>query len=143
VDALSRPELEVCLELAADLRQRRNDGRSLPSLAGQAVGLAFFEPSTRTRVSFELAARALEATVIDLSIAGSSAIKGESLIDTLRTLERSGVTMAILRHAAAGAPYLATRTTGATSSASVLPSPPARQVPVRGGRGRSRKTPFA
>src|SRR3990170_1676369 len=63
-------------------------------LEAETVGLAFYEASTRTRVSFELAARALGATVVDLGIAGSSVVKGESLVDTLRTLERTGVTTA-------------------------------------------------
>src|SRR3990170_3504510 len=81
-------------------------------LEAETVGLAFYEASTRTRVSFELAARAFGATVVDLGIAGSSVGKGESLVDTLRTLERTGVTVAVLRHAAAGAPWLAARETG-------------------------------
>src|SRR5688500_6162329 len=80
-------------------------------LAAGTVGLAFDEAATRTRVSFELAARALGATVVDLGIAGSSVVKGESLVDTLRTLERAGVTAVVLRHAASGAPYLVARTT--------------------------------
>jgi aspartate carbamoyltransferase catalytic subunit len=115
VDQLSRPELETCLELAVEMRDRRASG--LPPgpsgpLAGVTVGLAFYEGSTRTRVSFELAARAMGATTVDLAVAGSSVAKGESLADTLRTLERTGVTTVVLRHAAAGAPYLAARTTG-------------------------------
>ncbi|MGH2384573.1 MAG: aspartate carbamoyltransferase catalytic subunit, partial [Candidatus Limnocylindria bacterium] len=81
-------------------------------IEAETVGLCFYEGSTRTRVSFELAAKALGATVIDLGVAGSSVGKGESLVDTLRTLERTGVTSLVLRHAAAGAPYLAARTTG-------------------------------
>ena len=76
------------------------------------VGLAFYEASTRTRVSFELAAKALGATTVDLSVAGSSVAKGESLVDTLRTLERTGVTTLVLRHASSGAAHLAARTTG-------------------------------
>src|SRR5688572_26294931 len=81
-------------------------------LEAETVGLAFYEASTRTRISFELAAKALGATVVDLVVAGSSVGKGESLLDTLRTLERTGVTTVVLRHAAAGAPYLAARGTG-------------------------------
>lgn len=109
VDDLSRAELEAVLDLGVELRARRA-ARELPdTLRGTAVGLAFYEPSTRTRVSFELAARELGATVTDLSVAGSSVAKGESLVDTLRTLERTGVRMIVLRHAASGAPYLAAR----------------------------------
>ena len=115
VDRLSRAELESLLELAAELRRKRED-RTLRAwatlLAGHTVGLAFYEASTRTRVSFELAARELGATVVDLAVAGSSATKGESLVDTLLTLQRTGVRTVVLRHAASGAPYLAARSTG-------------------------------
>ena len=99
VDELSRADLEGLLDLAAELRARREAGELPDPLRGVAVGLAFFETSTRTRVSFELAARELGATVIDLSVAGSSVAKGESLVDTLRTMERTGIRMIVLRHA--------------------------------------------
>jgi aspartate carbamoyltransferase catalytic subunit len=115
VDQLSRRELEATLDLAAELRERRARGElgdHARRLAGHIVGLAFYEASTRTRVSFELAARELGATVVDLSVAGSSVAKGESLVDTMLTLERTGVRTVVLRHAAAGAPYLVARTTG-------------------------------
>lgn len=96
------------------MRDRRASGQPPEPpgpLAGETVGLAFYEGSTRTRVSFELAARAMGATTVDLAVAGSSVAKGESLVDTLRTLTRTGVTTVVLRHAAAGTPYLAARTT--------------------------------
>jgi aspartate carbamoyltransferase catalytic subunit len=109
VDELSREDLEEVLDLAVELRGRRAAVELPDSLLGVAVGLAFYEASTRTRVSFELAASELGATVSDLSVAGSSVAKGESLIDTVRTLERTGVRVIVLRHAAAGAPYLAAR----------------------------------
>lgn len=115
VDQLSRTEIERCLDLAVELRARRERGDlgdAARSLTGEVVGLAFYEGSTRTRVSFELAAKALGATTVDLSVSGSSVAKGETLIDTLRTLERTGVTIAVLRHAASGAPYLVARETG-------------------------------
>jgi aspartate carbamoyltransferase catalytic subunit len=111
VDALSRPDLDRILALAVEMRDGRGTDAVRDLLRRETVGLAFYEGSTRTRVSFELAARELGATVVDLSIAGSSVAKGESLVDTLRTLERAGVTMLVLRHGASGAPYLAARTT--------------------------------
>ncbi|MCA1587483.1 MAG: aspartate carbamoyltransferase catalytic subunit [Chloroflexi bacterium] len=112
VDGMSRSEIERLLDLAVEMRAARA-GRELRSLLErEVVGLAFYEASTRTRVSFELAAKALGATVVDLRIAGSSVVKGESLVDTMRTLERTGVTTVVLRHGEAGAPYLAARTTG-------------------------------
>lgn len=109
VDQLTRPELEHCLNLAVEMRERRTRHETLDLLRGEVVGLAFCEPSTRTRVSFELAAEALGAQVVELPIDVSSVTKGESLVDTLRTLERTGVTTVILRHAMSGAPYLAAR----------------------------------
>lgn len=109
VDQLSRDELERCLDLAVEMRERRLRRETLDLLSGEVVGLAFCEPSTRTRVSFELAAEALGAQVVELPIDVSSVTKGESLVDTLRTLERTGVTTVILRHSMSGAPYLAAR----------------------------------
>lgn len=112
VDVLSRAEIERILDLAVEMRAARAAGTHRSVLEHEVVGLAFYEASTRTRVSFELAAKALGATVVDLGIAGSSVVKGESLVDTLRTLERTGVTTVVLRHAESGAPYLAARATG-------------------------------
>jgi len=112
IDGMTRAEVEDCLDLAVEMREWRQRGEQPEPLRNETVGLAFYEASTRTRVSFELAARALGATVIDLSLAGSSVAKGESLIDTLRTLRRTGVTICVLRHASSGAPHLAARETG-------------------------------
>jgi aspartate carbamoyltransferase catalytic subunit len=113
VDQLSVAELERCLDLAVEMRERRARREALELLRGEVVGLAFAEVSTRTRVSFELAAKALGAEVVDLPMAASSATKGESLVDTLRTLELTGISTIVLRHSMSGAPYLAARSTGA------------------------------
>jgi aspartate carbamoyltransferase catalytic subunit len=113
VDQLTLAELERCLDLAVQMRERRARRETLDTLRGEVVGLAFCEPSTRTRVSFELAAMALGAQVVDLPIEASSVTKGESLVDTLRTLERTGIGTIVLRHPASGAPYLAARESGA------------------------------
>ncbi len=113
VDQLTRDELERCLNLAVEMRERRGRRETLDLLRGEVVGLAFCEPSTRTRVSFEMAATALGAQVVNLPIEASSVTKGESLVDTLRTLERTGIGTIVLRHPMSGAPYLAARTTGA------------------------------
>lgn len=112
VDGLSRAEIECILDHGVDMRTARAARERRSLLERETVGLAFYEASTRTRVSFELAAKALGATVVDLGIAGSSVVKGESLVDTLMTLERTGVTTVVLRHGASGAPYLAARATG-------------------------------
>jgi aspartate carbamoyltransferase catalytic subunit len=113
VDQLDRAEIERCLDLAIEMRSLRDRGERLDLLRSHVVGLAFAEASTRTRVSFEVAAAALGAQVVDLPIEASSVTKGESLIDTLRTLERTGVGTIVLRHAASGAPYLAARSIAA------------------------------
>lgn len=113
VDQLTRDELERCLDMAVEMRERRNHRERLDTLRGEVVGLAFCEPSTRTRVSFELAATALGAQLVDLPIEASSVTKGESLVDTLRTLERTGIGTIVLRHPMSGAPYLAARSCGA------------------------------
>jgi aspartate carbamoyltransferase catalytic subunit len=112
VDQLDRGEIERCLDLAAELRALRQRGERLDSLSGHIIGLAFAEASTRTRVSFEIAATALGAQVLDLPLQASSATKGESLVDTLLTLERTGIDTIVMRHPASGAPYLAARATG-------------------------------
>lgn len=113
VDQLTRAELEECLDVAVEMRERRARREPLDLLRGEVVGLAFCEPSTRTRVSFELAATALGAQVVDLPIEASSVTKGESLTDTLRTLERTGIGTIVLRHPMSGAPYLAARSCNA------------------------------
>lgn len=112
VDALTRSDIDELLRLARTMRERRAHRERIEVLRGHAVGLAFYEPSTRTRVSFEMAARELGATTVDLNVEGSSVTKGESLVDTLRTMARTGIGMLVLRHAASGAPYLAARETG-------------------------------
>ena len=111
VDSLSRAEIERVLDLAEVMREARETRAHRSLLELETVALAFYEASTRTRVSFELAAKALGATVVDLAVERSSAGKGESLVDTLRTLRRVGTTIVVLRHASSGAPYLAARET--------------------------------
>jgi aspartate carbamoyltransferase catalytic subunit len=111
VDLLTRAEIERVLDLADRMRTARETREYRSLLDLETVALAFYEPSTRTRVSFELAAKALGATVVDLAVERSSAGKGESLVDTLRTLRRVGATIVVLRHASSGAPYLAARET--------------------------------
>lgn len=111
-DGLDRADIERVCDLAVEMREARAARTYRSLLERETVGLAFYEGSTRTRVSFELAAKSLGATVVDLDVAGSSVGKGESLVDTMRTLERTGVTTVVLRHAASGAPYLAARSTG-------------------------------
>ena len=112
VERLNAGELERIVGLAVEMRAGRAARTHRSLLEDEIVALAFYEASTRTRVSFELATRALGATVVDLAVAGSSVQKGESLVDTLRTLERTGVSILVLRHAAAGVAHLAARCAG-------------------------------
>jgi len=105
----SREDLRAVLDLA----RAHADGRMSGALAGKTVCLAFFEPSTRTSVSFELAAKRSGADVISLSDKGSAIVKGESLVDTVVTLDRLGADAVVLRHPAAGAAALASRHTAA------------------------------
>jgi aspartate carbamoyltransferase catalytic subunit len=79
----------------------------VPALRGRQVTIMFYEASTRTRVSFEVAAKNLSADVVNIAVASSSVSKGESLVDTVRTVEALGAQMLVMRHAVSGAPYLA------------------------------------
>ncbi len=78
-------------------------------LQGRVVVNLFYEPSTRTRMSFALAARRLGADVLDFSPAGSSTVKGESFIDTAKNIEAMGVDVMVVRHASPGAPHILSR----------------------------------
>jgi aspartate carbamoyltransferase catalytic subunit len=102
----SRAEIEVVLDNAgAMLEVLSRPIRRAPPLRGRTVILFFAEVSTRTRVSFELAAKALSADVVNITASGSSLEKGETLLDTVRTLEALGGDVVVLRHPASGAPY--------------------------------------
>ncbi len=99
---------ETILELLDEAREwrERTRRRELPCerLRGVSVCLAFFEDSTRTRVSFELAARRLGATCVSFGAGGSSVSKGETLLDTLAVIEAMRVDLIVIRHASSGAP---------------------------------------
>lgn len=104
VKDLSREEILEVLDTAREL-SRITDGaiKKLPTLRGRTVVNLFFEDSTRTRLSFEAAAKRLSAEVINFSAKGSSVSKGESLKDTAQTLEAMGAELIIVRHSASGA----------------------------------------
>ena len=109
LEGVGREDIRGILGLARAFAE----GRVRDALQGKTVCLAFFEASTRTAVSFELAARRSGAHVISLSEKGSAIAKGESLIDTVLTLDRLGADAIVLRHQAAGAAALAARHTSA------------------------------
>lgn len=83
--------------------------KKAPALRGKVVALLFFEPSTRTSMSFSLAAQRLSADVLEFHAESSSLLKGETLVDTARNIEAMGVDIFVLRHKAAGAPQLLAR----------------------------------
>ena len=82
----------------------------VPALRGRNVTILFYEASTRTRVSFEVAAKNLSADVVNIAAATSSVTKGESLVDTVKTVEALGAQLLVIRHPVSGAPYLAAET---------------------------------
>ena len=103
---LSRTDLEVILDRAEEMRRTIDErAASRPQLLGRHVTILFYEASTRTRVSFEVAARRLSADVVNIEVASSSATKGESLADTVRTLEALGAEVLIVRHTRSGAAH--------------------------------------
>jgi aspartate carbamoyltransferase catalytic subunit len=107
LEGLSRSEIETILDTAdslVEVSQRRR--KKLSTLKGKVVVNLFFEPSTRTRTSFGLAAKRLSADTIDFSPGGSSLSKGESFIDTAKNIEAMGVDVVVVRHTAPGAPLL-------------------------------------
>jgi aspartate carbamoyltransferase catalytic subunit len=104
---LTRTDAELVLETAAEMRSLADRPiKKLPALRGRTVVNLFFEDSTRTRISFEAAAKRLSADVINFSAKGSSLSKGESLKDTSLTLEAMGADAVVVRHWASGAPHL-------------------------------------
>jgi aspartate carbamoyltransferase catalytic subunit len=108
LDDFSRQDIEEILETSSSMREvLSRQIKQVPTLRGRTVINMFFEESTRTRISFELAGKALSANVINMTARGSSVEKGESLIDTVRTLQALGADVLVMRHGEAGAPYLA------------------------------------
>ena len=103
---LSRDDALLVLDTADELaRISDRPIKKLPTLRGRTVVNLFFEDSTRTRISFEAAAKRLSADVINFSAKGSSVSKGESLKDTAWTLQAMGADAVVVRHGASGAPY--------------------------------------
>ncbi len=103
---LAREDALQILDVAEDMRDTQSrEVRKLPTLRGKTVVNLFFEDSTRTRISFEAAAKRLSADVINFSAKGSSVSKGESLQDTAQTLQAMGADAVVIRHGASGAPH--------------------------------------
>lgn len=106
IDDLSRGELELILETARGFQEvSGREIKKVPALRGKTVVNLFFEDSTRTRVSFEIAAKRLSADLITIAKAGSSTAKGETLLDTAKNLEALGADIIVCRHNASGVPH--------------------------------------
>ncbi len=110
VDDLGRDEIQTIMETADAMKEvLAREVPRVPALRGRTIVTLFYEASTRTRTSFELAGKALGADVINVAASGSSIEKGESLVDTVRTLRAVGADVLIMRHQSSGTPYLAAR----------------------------------
>lgn len=110
LEPLSVAQIETVLDVARPMKNLFTRSiKKVPALRGKTVALVFFEPSTRTRGSFELAAKRLSADTLNFTASTSSVTKGESLIDTAKTYEAMKVDFMVVRHAASGAPELIAR----------------------------------
>lgn len=110
LEELSVEEINTILDTAQSLKEVSTRSiKKVPALRGKVVVNLFMEPSTRTRTSFGLAAQRLSADRIDITAAGSSTEKGETLKDTARNIEAMGVDIVVIRHSAAGAPHMLAR----------------------------------
>jgi aspartate carbamoyltransferase catalytic subunit len=110
LDDFNRDEIETVLNTTDAMKEvLGRDVPRVPALRGRTIITLFYESSTRTRASFELAGKALGADVINVAAGGSSIEKGESLVDTVRTLQAVGADALVIRHPASGAPYLVAR----------------------------------
>jgi aspartate carbamoyltransferase catalytic subunit len=110
IESLDRGQIEAILERARFFQPHAQEGyRRLDVLRGKTIVNLFFEASTRTRVSFEIAAKRLGADTLSIAAQGSSTSKGESLVDTLNTLAAMRPNAIVMRHAASGAPQFLAR----------------------------------
>ncbi len=104
---LTREEIELILETAKSFKEvSSREVKKVPALRGKTVVTLFFEPSTRTRVSFELASKRLSADTLNITASVSSTTKGETLLDTAKNIEAMSVDAMIVRHGTSGAPMI-------------------------------------
>src|SRR5437764_12389027 len=106
IEELGRAEIEAILAQAKDFQPLQSQSlKKLDTLRGKMIVNLFYEASTRTRTSFEIAAKRMGADAVSITASGSSVSKGESLVDTLNTLAAMRPDAIVMRHAASGAPY--------------------------------------
>ncbi len=107
---LPKEDIQEILNLAQSFKQViLRPIKKVPTLKGKTIVNMFFEPSTRTRTSFELAAKRLSADVLNIQMSTSSVVKGETLLDTLATIEAMQIDMVVIRHNASGVPLFLTK----------------------------------
>ncbi len=112
---ISKDEIAVILETAKSFKEvSARDVKKVPALRGKTVVMLFFESSTRTRTSFELAAKRLSADTINIAASGSSLSKGESVLDTARNIEAMNVDAIVVRHSSSGVPQVLSEHLGAS-----------------------------
>jgi len=115
LEELSAEEIVHILDTASSFKEvSTRSVKKVPALRGRTVVLFFHEPSTRTRISFELAAKRLSADILNVQMASSSLVKGETLIDTLKTLESMTIDALVVRHKSSGVPQMLANITKAT-----------------------------
>lgn len=104
---MTKEEIEIILETAKSFKEvSEREVKKVPTLRGRTVVTLFFEPSTRTRTSFELAAKRLSADTINIASSGSSLTKGETILDTARNIEAMNVDLIVVRHGSSGVPKI-------------------------------------
>jgi len=115
IEGLELPEIEYVLSNAVPFKQLfQRSVKKVPTLRGKTVLNLFYEPSTRTSSSFEVAANRMSADVTNFTVSSSSVVKGESLLDTIETLQAMRSDYIVIRHQAAGVPNIVAKHTGAS-----------------------------
>src|SRR6266508_5270447 len=110
IAGLEADEIRLILDTAEAMKEIGARAiKKVPTLRGRTVVNLFFEPSTRTRMSFEVAEKRLSADTLSIAVAQSSVTKGETLLDTVRNLEAMAPDMIVMRHGSSGAPHLLAR----------------------------------
>ncbi|MFZ5564940.1 MAG: aspartate carbamoyltransferase catalytic subunit [Thermodesulfobacteriota bacterium] len=108
--SLSRKDILLVLDTARKMKEiSQRPVKKVPTLRGKTVVSFFYEPSTRTKVSFDVAAKRLSADSVSLSASSSSMTKGETLMDTVKNLERMSPDVVVIRHSSAGVPHMLAR----------------------------------